>query len=75
MLGETFEGNSADRWNISAHVDGGPSGGSSIRGPGSEDTHRPEQQNFLFLFFWCMEPILKDSFAFVKEWVRNFQTG
>ena len=28
---------------ISAHVDGGPSGGSSVLGPESEDPHPPER--------------------------------
>ena len=38
-LGEMFEGDSADMcaWKISASVDGGPSGGSRMRRPGSED--------------------------------------
>ena len=36
-LGEMFEGDSAD---ISAGVDGGLSGGSGVRRPGSEDPHQ-----------------------------------
>jgi hypothetical protein len=44
-LGEMFEGDSADKCagKISAHVDGGPSGGSSMRRPRSEDPHRRER--------------------------------
>jgi hypothetical protein len=36
-MGEMFEGDSAD---TCASVDGGPSGGSRVRRPGSEDPHR-----------------------------------
>ena len=36
------------RRKISASVDGGPSGGSRVRRPGSEDPHR-RQRNFFFL--------------------------
>jgi hypothetical protein len=41
-LGEMFEGDSADTGagKISASVDGGPSGGSRVRRPVSEDPHR-----------------------------------
>ena len=38
------------RRKISAHVDGGLSGGSRVRGPGSEDPHRHERIFFSFLF-------------------------
>ena len=41
-LGEMFEGDSA-------HVDGGPSGGSSMRRPGSEDPYRRERKFSLSL--------------------------
>ena len=57
-----FEGDSAGTcaWKISSHVDGGPSGGSSVRRPGSGDPHRREQkfdnsailQNIDFLNVW-----------------------
>ena len=45
-LGEMFEGDSADMCaeKISASVDGGPSGGSHVRRPGSED---PQFPNFV----------------------------
>ena len=44
-LGEMFEGDSADICRkISAHVNEGPSGGSSVPRPGSEDPHRCEQK-------------------------------
>ena len=45
-LGEMFEGDSADTGagKISAHVDGGLSGGSRVRRPGSEDPHRRERK-------------------------------
>jgi hypothetical protein len=36
--------------NISAHVNGGPSGGSSVHTPGSEDPHRFERKFFLLSF-------------------------
>jgi hypothetical protein len=36
------------RRKISAHVDGGLSGGSCVRGPGSEDPHRREWK-FMYL--------------------------
>ena len=41
-LGELFEGYSAETCagNFFASVDGGPSGGSRVLGPGSEDPHR-----------------------------------
>ena len=44
-LGEMFEGDSADTCTvkISAHVDGGPRGGSRVRKPGNEDPHRRER--------------------------------
>ena len=44
-LGEMFEGDSADMFprKISAHIDGGQSGGSCVRRPGSEDRHRRER--------------------------------
>ena len=35
---------------ISAHVDGGLSGGSRVRRPGSEDPHRRERKFFNALF-------------------------
>ena len=41
-LGVMFEGDSADMCagKFTASVDGGPSGGSRVRTPGSEDPHR-----------------------------------
>ena len=41
-LGEMLEGDSAETCagKISGNVDGGPSGGSCVRRPGSEDPHR-----------------------------------
>ena len=67
------------RQKISAHVDGGLSGGSSVRRPGSEDPH-PRERKFsilkigLFVHFnkWGQEvfflyfPYLWDMAAFVK---------
>ena len=43
-LGEMFEGDSADTRKISAQVDGGPSGRSSVRKLGSEEPHRRERK-------------------------------
>ena len=45
-LGEMFEGDSADTFTgkFSASFDGGPSGGSPLRRPGSEDPHRRERK-------------------------------
>ena len=45
-----FEGESADTCagKISAHVNGGPSGGSSVRRPGTEDPHRHERNSITF---------------------------
>ena len=44
-LGEMFKGDSAHmRQTISAHVDGGPSGGSSVCRSGSEDPHQRERK-------------------------------
>ena len=38
------------KWNkISAHVDRGQSGGSLVRGPGSDDPHRCERKSSSFL--------------------------
>ena len=41
---EMFEGNFAEIHprKISAHIDGGPRGGSSVRRPGSKDPHQRE---------------------------------
>ena len=52
-LGEMFEGNSADTYagKIPLVPRGGLSGGSRVRGHGSEDPHRR---------YWKMENILKD---------------
>ena len=49
-LGEMFESDSADMCaeKISASFDGGPSGVSCMRRPGSEDPHRRERK-FSFL--------------------------
>ena len=49
-FGERFEGDSADTFagKISTSVDGGPSGGSHRRRPGSEDPHQ-HQWNFFSL--------------------------
>ena len=43
-----FEGDFADMCAISSHVDGGPSRGSWVRRPGSEDPHRREQNLYGF---------------------------
>ena len=50
-LGEMFEGDSAD---TCAHVDGGLSGGSRVRRPGSEDPHWRELKFFLVVFNSCI---------------------
>ena len=44
------------RRKISAHVDGGPSGWSSVSRPGSEDPHRRERNllNLLILPYWFL---------------------
>ena len=49
-LWEMFEGDSADTCgrNFVAHPHGGPSGGSCVRRPGSEDPYRREQKFQLF---------------------------
>ena len=44
---EMFEGDSAETC-----VDGGPSGGSRMRRPGSEYPHQPQWNFFLLLIFW-----------------------
>ena len=45
-LGEMFEGDSADMCakKLSVGVNGGLSGGSSVRRPGSEDPHRSQRK-------------------------------
>jgi hypothetical protein len=44
-FGDMFEGDSADMCKeISAHVDGGTSRGSSVRRPGSKGPHRRERK-------------------------------
>ena len=47
-----FEGDSAETcsWKISAHVDGGLSGGSRVRRPGSEDPIGVS--GIFFIFIW-----------------------
>ena len=50
-LGEMFEGDSADTW-AKKRVDGGLSGGLSVRKPGSEDPHR-RQRTFIFFRRVC----------------------
>ena len=49
------------RRKISAHVDGGPSGGSSVRRPGSEDPHRRERK-----FSKHFSPVAAVSFSKVE---------
>ena len=43
-VGEMFDGDFADTSPISTYVDGGPSGGSSVCRPGSEDPCRRERK-------------------------------
>ena len=54
-LGEMFEGDSADKGcqQISAVVDLGLSGGSSVRRPGSEDPHQRQRKFISVYFFIC----------------------
>ena len=46
--GEMFEGDFADTCTFAALMSMGPSGGSSMRRPGSEDPHRCERKYFLW---------------------------
>ena len=49
---------------ISAHVDGGPSGGSRVRRPGSEDPHWRHRKLYVF-----MSEILLDRKGYLHSWI------
>jgi hypothetical protein len=62
------------RQKISAHVDGGLSGGSRARRPGSEDPYRRERKFFILVFLLQIKTITVSYFYVYQNCLLSITT-